>query len=316
MDPQQPPQPPTPADPAAPTGLEACYRHPGEQTSVRCVRCGRPICPRCMIPAPVGFQCPECVGAARSEFRRGPGQAIRDTATWPVSVTKALLAILIGVFVLEVASAGAGALATGPDPQQLANIGGLYPPAIAVEGEYWRLFTPMFLHAGLLHIAFNGWVLWVFGTQVERAFGSARMLAIFLVTGFLASVASYLFGPVVIVGVGASGAIFGLAGAFIAYAYRRRGQVLANAQLQQALIFVALNVVLGFVIQGIDWRAHLGGLVAGLAAGWVADPGRPRRVRTVVTLAGLAGLIAIGVIAALWRTEELREQLLSSGLLG
>ena len=136
-----------------------------------------------------------------------------------------------------------------------------------------------------------------------------RTLAIFLVTGFLASVASYVFGSPLVVGVGASGAIFGLAGAFIAYSYRRRGQVLANAQLQQALVFVALNVVLGFVIEGIDWRAHLGGLVAGLAAGWVADPGRPRPVRALVTVAGLAAIVAVGVAAALWRTDQLRELL-------
>ncbi len=141
---------------------------------------------------------------------------MRGTSTWSISVTKGLLAVLIGVFVLEIVSAGAGSLATGPDPRSLAELGGLYPPAIAIEGEYWRLLSPMFLHAGLLHIAFNGWVLWVFGSQVERTFGSARMLAIFLVTGFLASVASYVFGSPLVVGVGASGAIFGLAGAFIA----------------------------------------------------------------------------------------------------
>lgn len=298
---------PTPPIPPAPPGLEPCYRHPDERTGVRCTRCDRPICPQCMIPAPVGFHCPECVEDARKEFRQGAGQAIRDTATWSLSVTKVLLAILIGVFVLELVSAGAGALATGPDPQQLANIGGLFPPAVAA-GEYWRLVTPMFLHAGLFHIAFNAWVLWVFGSQVERAFGSARMLAMFLVTGFLASVASYVLGPVVVVGVGASGAIFGLAGAFIAYAYRRRGQMMANAQLQQALFFVVLNVVLGFVIEGIDWRAHLGGLVAGLAAGWVTDPSRPRQTRTIVTVAGLAGLLAVGVVAAMVRTAQLRDQ--------
>jgi len=189
----------------------------------------------------------------------------------------------------------------------LLDVGALYPPSIALDGEYWRLLTPMFLHAGLIHIAFNSYVLWIFGQQVERTFGSARMLAIFLVTGFLASVASYLFGPINVVGVGASGAIFGLAGAFIAYTYRRRSSFSSNAQLQQALIFVLLNVVLGFVIEGIDWRAHLGGLVAGVAAGWIADPARPRQSRALVTALGFAALIAIGVIAAMVRTEQLRQ---------
>jgi len=75
-DPQQPPEPPdragtpTPSDPSAPTdtGVYRCYRHPDQETRIRCARCGRPICPNCMIPAPVGHQCPECVGQARREF--------------------------------------------------------------------------------------------------------------------------------------------------------------------------------------------------------------------------------------------------------
>ncbi|MEX2275799.1 MAG: rhomboid family intramembrane serine protease [Actinomycetota bacterium] len=301
-----------PTTPASdlPTGLEPCYRHPDERTGVHCTRCGRPICPNCMIPAPVGFQCPECVQTAREEFRQGPGKAVRATATWSVSVTKVLLALIIGVFVVEMV-VGGGNLLTGPSGQSLFEIGALYPPAIAIDGEYWRLLSPMFLHAGLIHIAFNSYVLWVFGQQVESTFGSARMVAIFLVTGFLASVASYVFGPINVVGVGASGAIFGLAGAFIAYTYRRRSSFSSNAQLQQALFFVLINVVLGFVIQGIDWRAHLGGLVAGIAAGWVADPGRPRQTRTLVTVLGFAVLIALGVIATMVRSEQLRELALS-----
>ena len=98
-DPQIPP-------PPAPT-VEHCYRHPTEPTRVHCTRCGRPICPECMIPAPVGHQCPECVQQARREFRQGPGKRI---AVRSVTATKVFLVAILGVFVLEMVAAGAGSM--------------------------------------------------------------------------------------------------------------------------------------------------------------------------------------------------------------
>jgi rhomboid protease GluP len=180
-------------------------------------------------------------------------------------------------------------------------MGALYPPAIAEGHQYWRLITPMFLHAGLIHIALNMYALYLFGYLIEEAFGHLRFIAIYFVAGFLASVASFAFGPVVEVGVGASGAIFGLLGAWVAFNYRRRGSAMASANLRGAFFLIAINAVLSVSIQGIDWRAHLGGLVAGVLAGATAEGFGPRGLRPLIQVGGLVTLVAIGVALTTWR---------------
>jgi membrane associated rhomboid family serine protease len=287
-----------PAPPAQ--TIEVCYRHPNVQTRVHCTRCGRPICPDCMIPAPVGFQCPECVENARREFRQGPGRPFRGG----VSVTQVLLALIVAVFVLEVIRSGPQAL-FNPDPQVLFDMGAMQPFAVAA-GQFWRLFTAMFLHAGILHLLFNGWALWVFGQQIESAFGRGWMLTIYLVSGFLASVASYAFGPANALAVGASGAIFGIFGAFIAYNYRRRHLALGAANLRMAMSLILVNLLLAFGFARIDWRAHLGGLIVGFLAGYAAEGFGSRGQRRLVQAFGFAGLLAAGIALTIWRTDQLR----------
>src|SRR5512132_927871 len=285
--------------PPAPT-IEVCYRHPDVQTRVHCTRCERPICPDCMIPAAVGFQCPECVEEARREFRKGPGRPLRGG----ISVTKALLVAIAIPFVIEIVVGGPRAL-FDPTLKLLFDLGAMAPPAVA-NGQFWRLFTAMFLHAGLLHVALNAYFFWLFGRVVESVFGRTWMLLIFLVSGLLASVASYAFGPVVALAVGASGAISGVFGAFIAYNYRRR-HLAANANnLRMALTVIVLNAFIAVADSSIDWRAHVGGLVAGFALGYLADDAVPARQRRVVQFAGVATLLALGVALVAWRTAEIR----------
>lgn len=295
VDPRIPP-PPAPA-------VEVCYRHPTEQTRVHCARCGRPICPACMIQAPVGHQCPECVGEARRQFQQGPG---RRAATSGITATKILLAAIIGMFVVELVTAGPRTFGQGASYQNLVDLGALYPPAIAIGGQYWRLFTAMFLHAGLFHILFNSWALWIFGTVVERDFGTRRFLLIFFVTGFVASATSYAFGPLTMVGVGASGAIFGVFGAFVAYNYRRRHLAQAAQNLRFAMTLILINALLSFAWGTIDWRAHVGGFLAGVVAGVVAEGFGSRSQRTLVTVLGFGALVAVGVALVAWRTAEIR----------
>jgi membrane associated rhomboid family serine protease len=285
--------------PPAPT-IEVCYRHPDVQTRVHCTRCERPICPDCMIPAPVGFQCPECVAEARREFRKGPGRPLRGG----VSVTKALLVAIAIPFVIEIVVGGPRAL-FDPSAQLLFDLGAMAPPAVA-DGQFWRLFTAMFLHAGLLHVALNAYFFWLFGRVVESVFGRTWMLLIFLVSGFLASVASYAFGPVVALAVGASGAISGVFGAFIAYNYRRRHLAANAANLRMALTVIVLNAFIAIAYSSIDWRAHVGGLVAGFALGYLADDAVPARQRAVARFAGVATLVALGIALVVWRTAEIR----------
>jgi membrane associated rhomboid family serine protease len=285
--------------PPAPT-IEVCYRHPNVQTRVHCTRCERPICPDCMIPAPVGFQCPECVEEARREFRKGPGRPFRGG----ISVTKALLVAIAIPFVIEIVVGGPRAL-FDPSAQLLFDLGAMAPPAVA-DGQFWRLFTAMFLHAGLLHVALNAYFFWLFGRVVESVFGRTWMLLIFLVSGFLASVASYAFGPVLALAVGASGAISGVFGAFIAYNYRRRHVAANAANLRMALTVIVLNAFIAVAYSSIDWRAHVGGLVAGFALGYLADDAVPARQRAVARFAGVATLVALGIALVVWRTAEIR----------
>jgi membrane associated rhomboid family serine protease len=306
-----PEDPPARPDEQAPApAVEVCYRHPNEVTRVHCTRCGRPICPDCMIPAPVGFHCPECVEQARREFRQGPGRAFRGG----VSVTKALLVAIVAMFAYEVVTEPRSLM--DPTQQHLFELGGLFPPAVA-DGQYWRLFTAMFLHAGLFHIGFNAYALYLFGTSVESSFGRVQMALIYFVAGFLASAASYAFGPCgfngCFVGVGASGAIFGIFGAFIAFNYRRRHLALASANLRMAATLLLLNLLLAFGFGGrIDWRAHLGGLVAGVLTGVVAEGWGTPAQRRIIRVGGYAALVVAGIGLVVWRTNDLRQMFLGA----
>ncbi|HET8526578.1 MAG TPA: rhomboid family intramembrane serine protease [Actinomycetota bacterium] len=284
--------------PPAPT-IEVCYRHPDVQTRVHCTRCERPICPDCMIPAPVGFQCPECVAEARREFRKGPGRPLRGG----VSVTKALLVAIAIPFVIEIVVGGPQAL-FDPSGKTLFQLGAMQPIAVA-SGQFWRLFTAMFLHAGILHIALNAYFFYLFGRTVEGSFGRTWMLVIYLVSGFVASVASYAFGPVATLAVGASGAIAGVFGAFIAYAYRRRHMALHAANLRMALTVIVLNALIAFGYRAIDWRAHVGGLIAGFVIGYLADQPVARQRRSLA-IGGVTVMVGIAVALVVWRTVDIR----------
>jgi membrane associated rhomboid family serine protease len=284
--------------PPAPT-IEVCYRHPNVPTRVHCTRCDRPICPDCMIPAPVGHQCPECVEEARRDFKKGPGRALRGG----ISATNALLVAIAIPFVIEVIVGGPQAL-LNPDPETLYNLGAMQPLAVA-NGQFWRLFTAMFLHAGILHIALNAYFFYLFGRTVEGALGRTWMVVIFMVSGFLASVASYAFGPVNTLAVGASGAIAGVFGAFIAYAYKRRHMAMWAANLRMALTVIVLNAVIALGVQAIDWRAHVGGLIAGFVIGYLVDQPVARQRRSLA-IGGTMVMVGIGIALVVWRTADIR----------
>jgi len=253
-----------------------------------------------MTPAPVGYQCPECVAEARRSFR-GPRARLRIGRR--AGVTRVLLVANIAVFLVEILTGAVDAFGARSG-RSIVDLGALLGVLVA-EGQYWRLFTAMFLHANVLHLAFNMYALYLFGNLIEEALGTLRFLGIYLLCGLLASVTSFVFSHPLIPAVGASGAIFGLLGAWVAYNYRRRGSALAAANLQSALLIVGINVVLGFSIPGIDNFAHLGGLASGAVAGWLAEGFGPRNVRPYVQTAGFAALILIGVAATAWRVSTL-----------
>jgi len=171
------------------------------------------------------------------------------------------------------------------------------------EGEWWRLLACTFLHFGLVHLAMNMWALWGAGGLVERLYGNAGFLAIYLFAGLAGSFASLYWNADRVVSVGASGAVFGVYGALAAYVLREPGSVpksVLKSLTSSTIAFIGYSIFLGFMVSAIDNAAHAGGLVGGFALAWVLA--RPLAPRT--TLGAGRGLAAVAVaglsIAALF----------------
>src|SRR4051812_24096164 len=183
--------------------MAACYRHPSRETGVSCSNCGRPICPDCMTPTPVGMRCPECA-RQRTKVRN------LAAARGGTEVTRVLIAINVIAFVAELASGGNSGF-NNPGGSVVAR-GDLFGPSISINHEYYRLITSGFLHAGFLHIGFNMYLLWILGQLLEPAIGGVRFAAIYVTSLLAGSFGALLVDPNVH-SPGASGAGFGLMGA-------------------------------------------------------------------------------------------------------
>ncbi|HWE61462.1 MAG TPA: rhomboid family intramembrane serine protease [Chloroflexota bacterium] len=187
----------------------------------------------------------------------------------PVIITYILLAInVLMYFVLE-ANGGSQNNAT------LDRFGAEDAAAIVHQHQWWRLITPVFLHAGLTHLLVNGISLYFVGTLYERCVGQARFLYVYLFAGIGGSLASLAF--TTDLAVGASGAIFGIFGALGVYFYRNRALFgrIARSLVGQILVLTVLNLLLPNVVANIDGWAHVGGLVAGVIAAWIVGPALP-----------------------------------------
>lgn len=227
-------------------------------------------------------------------------------------VTWAFLAANLAVFTVMVAS---GVSPIDPGSDALLAWGADYGVR-TTNGEWWRLFTSMFVHIGVLHLGMNMWVLSIIGRFLERIVGSIGLLVVYILSGLFGSLASLLWDPFV-VSAGASGAVFGLYGALLGFLIRRRHAIppVALRQLQHsAMYFVAYNLVLGFSILHVDNAAHLGGLFGGLALGClVAQPispqGLARRTLAARNAAVVGGLIVIGIAAFVPRVGDLTAEI-------
>jgi rhomboid protease GluP len=219
--------------------------------------------------------------------------------------TATIIAVNVLVFTAMLFCMGSHTL-TAPSAKELLAWGADYGP-YTMHGQFWRLFTAMFLHIGVLHIGMNMWALWSLGAATERLFGTRRFLALYLLSGLGGSCVSVLVNPTVI-GAGASGAIFGALGGLLGFATLRKMIEPNEAlnRLQRAAInCIVINFLISLSIPGIDSSAHLGGLVFGIIAGAVYLRGPIRGVslleRTRViwgTLAIIGMLVAIGAVAA------------------
>jgi len=271
---------------------EHCYRHPDRETRVSCSSCGRPICPDCMTPTPVGMRCPECA-SQRTKVVRNPTGTPGGRAT---PATYALIAINVVVFLVELAN-GAGGLSAGPTSKFFVDFA-LFGPSVA-EGEWYRLVTSGFLHVSIIHIGFNMFLLLILGRLLEPALGTPRFLAL-----YFASLLAGSFGALVVepnaLTVGASGAVFGLAGAVFIIA-RGRGMDALAGEIGFLIVF---NLVWSFVGSNISVGGHVGGLVGGaicafaIVAGEKGMLGSARQpaeyaVMAVVAVASVLGALAV-----------------------
>ena len=247
------------------SGVPNCYRHAGRETYLSCTRCGRPACPECLRSAPVGQQC---------------------VVEWAYPKIVDYLA--------QIGSAYDG------------NVHGVIGVA---HGQEYRLLTSAFLHEpglsgfGPLHIIFNMWALILVGPALERLLGRLRFLSVYLFSALGGSVMFYLLAPVYELGLGASGAIFGLFGAWFVVSRRLRVD-------SRAIVFlIVLNLVISFAVAGIAWQAHVGGLLTGglLTAAYAYAP---RNHRALVQIGATVLVAAVLVIAVLSRNH----QLMTSGL--
>ncbi|HJX45431.1 MAG TPA: rhomboid family intramembrane serine protease [Geodermatophilus sp.] len=262
-----------------------CYRHPDRPTGIRCTRCDRPICPECMTPASVGFQCPDDVRAGNAAVRRP-----RTASTWSTArrrfgpVTATLVAVNLVVFVVTAVSA----VSVGESPLQNYRSPvfvefSQVPVLVSLAGEQWRLITGAFLHIGITHLLLNMLSLLLFGPEIESRLGWWRYLAVYLLSALGGSVAIQLFGEPGRPVAGASAAIYGLLGALGVL------MLAARQDLRGLLALLAINVVISF-LPGVSLLGHLGGLVVGVLATGVLVLARRR------TALQAAGLVLIALV--------------------
>ncbi len=216
-----------------------------------------------------------------------------------MGVTQAILGINVAVF-LAMVLAGVSMLAN-PSGQDLVRWGANFGP-LTVSGQWWRLLTSVFIHGGLLHIAFNMWCLWDLGRLAESVYGHWTFAAVYLIAGLSASLGSVIWNPNIL-SVGASGAIFGIAGALIASFYLGEfslPRVAMTGMLRSVVMFVGYNLFFGAVIARTDNAAHIGGLLMGLLLGALiakVAPGHDDYLRRVAVL--LVGILLVAG-AVMW----------------
>ena len=259
--------------------LPVCPRHPEQVTYVRCQRCDRPTCPQCQVPSAVGVHCVDCARRNASS-RRGVSSLLGGRAITDALVTKGLVVACVTIYLVQMALPSLGA--------QFAFV-----PAVA-SSQPWRFMTTAFLHASLMHLAFNMWALWVLGSALEPILGRWRFAALCALSALGGSTMIYwLASPTAPASwltstVGASGAVFGLFAALFII-QRRFGR-----DTRAIVGLLVLNLAISFIGANISWQGHLGGLVTGaIVAALYAWA--PRNKRTVYGVCGTVG-IAIALI--------------------
>ncbi len=277
-----------------------------------CVQCGRKL-----PPLTFGKKiCQWCVQHERAQQGELDDDAPQPVMAAPwvrrgestITLTHVIFGANLAVFLAMVAASGSAMDFPGP---VMFHFGANFGP-YTLSGQWWRLFTYMFLHGGIMHIAFNMWCLWDLGALCESLYGRWTYAAIYLLTGVSGGLASVAWNPRVL-SVGASGAIFGLAGALIASFYLGEfslPSVAIKGTLRSLLFFAGFNLFFGSLFPGIDNGCHIGGLVSGLILGALIARLAPQS-DAPLRRAGVLGLVALAVLGAglgvrQWRSAPFR----------
>ncbi len=217
-----------------------------------------------MLQASVGWQCPDCVSDATKKTQvirpfADPNRTGAVGSTNPTPVVIALVVVNVACFA-----------ASGFGRASVIDRLGMWPNGVHYQHQTYRLFTSMFLHLSFTHILFNMFTLLVVGPPVEVMLGKSRFLALYLLAGLGGSVCSYLISPAPEIGVGASGAIFGVMAAYLVLAKRN------HKPMAIVVYLIVFNLAIGFW-ENVDWRAHIGGMLVGAGLALVFDYSRGRR---------------------------------------
>ena len=298
----------TTPDQATPAGQETpptCFRHPDRETWVSCVRCGRHACPDCLRSAAVGQQCVDCVHEGNRTTRR-PTTVFGGRPARTAVVTWTLIAVNVLLFLVELAK------------PSIANDWGLLgyaqfssggPLQGIASGQWYRLITSAFLPPatglgglGFLDIVFNLWALYAVGPSLEQLLGRGRFIAVYLLSALGGGVAFFLIGPQNVLALGASGAIFGLFGAWLVVS--RRLQIDSRG----ILVLIGINLAFSFIYRGtIAWQDHVGGLIVGMLV-TAAFAYAPRKNRVLVQVSAAVAIFVILVVIVVLRSNHLTAQ--------
>ena len=265
-----------------------CYRHPDRETGLSCSDCGRPICADCATFAPVGIRCPDHAGTRKGPasrirprpVRRSPGIAL---ATGRAPATRALIAINVAIYLVTVVQ-GRGL----NDPGGSLYIRWLLFGPFVAHGGWYRIVTAMFLHGFLLHLLGNMLGLYFIGTLIEQYLGPVRYVGLYFVSGLAGSAGALLQAPLAPT-VGASGAIFGILGAWLILEWQATGRLAG-----QAMTWIVINLIISFSFSGISWGGHIGGLIGGILVTLSYAHWRDGRAQYgQIGIPGVLGLLAV-----------------------
>jgi membrane associated rhomboid family serine protease len=280
-----------------------CYRHPGRETYLSCVRCGRQACPECLRSAAVGHQCVDCVQGSNRGVRQPTGvfggRVVSGAmVTWVLIGLNVVLYLVQSVYPALVQDwAMLGAACT-----EVVGRTCIGPVGVAA-GQYYRLLTSAFIPGnaslGILDILFNMWALYVVGPGLERLLGHARFLVVYLASALGGAALYYWLAAPNQPAVGASGAIFGLFGAWFVVSQKLR------LNPRPIVMLIVLNLVLSFVgYKIIAWQDHIGGLITGglLTAAFAYAP---RQNRTLIQIGATVVVAAVLVVVIVTRNHDL-----------